>query len=85
MLQLLLGHVVEDVSQAAIGLDVALGDRLTDDGLRIAGIILDQTHHIGLIDVADLHSLDLGDDDLNVIPEQGVAVIGADFGGGMLL
>ena len=81
MLQLLLGHVVEDVNQTAVGLDVTLGDGLTDDGLGVTGVVLDQPHHIGLVDVADLHSLNLGNHDLDVIPEQGVAVIGADFGG----
>ena len=83
MLQLLLGHVVQDVCQTAVGLDVALGNCLVDDGLGVAGIILNQTQDVGLVNIADFHSLHLGDHDLDVIPQQGVAVVGTDFGCGV--
>ena len=44
MSQLLLGHVVQDISQTTIGLDVALGLSFSDDLLSEAGIILDQAN-----------------------------------------
>ena len=79
MLQLLLGHVVQDVGQAAIGLHVALGDSLADDSLCVPGIVLNQANYIRLVDVTDLNGFNLGNYDLNVIPQQGVAVISTDF------
>ena len=83
MLQLLLGHVVQDVCQTAVSLDVALGNGLVDDSLGVTGIILNQPQDVGLVDIADLHGLHLGDHDLDVIPQQGVAVVGTDFGCGV--
>ena len=83
VLQMLLGHVVQDIGQVAVGLDVAHGDSFVDNGLCVTGIVLDQTDHILGIDVAQLHSLNLGDDDLDVILEEGIAVVSADFGDGV--
>ena len=81
--QLLLGHVVQDISQAAIGLDVALSLCLSNDFLSKAGIILDQANNVRLVDVAQNSGLNLRNNDLDVFLQQGVAVVGTDLGDGV--
>ena len=69
MLQVLLRHIFQIAG-------------VVDDG-GIPGIVLDQAQDIGGVDVADVDGLDLGDDNLDVVLQQGVAGIGADFGDGV--
>ena len=69
MLQMLLGHI----------LDLYAGCQ----NLRIPGIVLNQALHISAIDASELIGLGLGDNDLNVIFQESVAIIGADFGCGV--
>ena len=83
--QLLLGHVVENVGQVAIGLHVALLDGFLDDGLGVAGIVLDQACHVGAVDIAEDFGFHLGNDHFDIFLQQGVAVIGTDFGDGVCI
>ena len=69
VLQVLLGHVLQIAG-------------VVDDGC-VTGIVLDQAQDIGSVDVAQLLSLSLGDDDLDVVLQQGVAIVGTDFGDGV--
>ena len=81
--QLLLGHIVEDISQTAVRFHVALCLGLGDDALSKAGIILNETGNVGQIDVTKLSGFLLGDDDLDILLQQRVAVVGTDFGNGI--
>ena len=83
MSELLLGHIVQYISQTAIGLDVALGNSLRDDFLSEARIVLNQTNNIRLVDIAQNSGFNLRNDNLNVLLQQGVAVIGTNFGDGV--
>ena len=69
MLQMLLGHVLQIAG-------------IVDD-LSVAGIVLDQTQDIGLVDVTQLGGFSLGDNDLDIILQQDITVIGANFGDGV--
>jgi len=81
--KLLLGHIVENVSKVAIGLHIALRLGFGDDALSKAGVILNETGNVGQIDIAKLSGLLLGDDDLDILLQQRVAVVGTDFSDGV--
>ena len=81
--KLLLGHIVENVSKVAIGLHVALRLGLGNDALSKAGIVLNQACNVGQIDITKLSGLLLGDDDLNILLQQRIAIVSPDFGDGV--
>ena len=64
--QVLLGNVLQ--------IDVTLND------LGIAGVILDQAQSIGSVNGAAFGAFLLGDGHLNILLQQHIAVVGADFG-----
>lgn len=53
--------------------------RVTLNDFGIAGVILDQAQSVGGIDGAAFGAFFLGDDNLNILFQQHIAVIGADF------
>ena len=77
------GGTNEDVCQVAVGLHVALLDGFLDDLLSVTGIVLNEAGNIGAVDLAQNIGLYLGNDHFNVFLQQGVAIVGTDFGEGI--